>query len=237
MISYRNSIETCKAWHQVDPRLPTDQYLSFIPPAWVAEQNLGITSSLLFGFTVNFPEEPDTVQENIREIGPQFIMYSGRLWENVCATVQAKMSDATGPKKWAFERFLPIGYDVSQKRLNRERVSLLKRILFAMGDWLCYSGLRDKIGLSKIRFAYTAGAALSPEIIIFFRSIGINLKQFYGSTEAGLVTVHYDAEVKPESVGVIAPGSEVRISEEGEILVRGIGVFQGYFTVFNGAVY
>ena len=81
MISYRNSIETCKAWHEVDPRLSTDQYLSFISPAWVAEQNLGITSSLLFGFGANFPEESDTVQENIREIGPKFIMYSGTLWK------------------------------------------------------------------------------------------------------------------------------------------------------------
>jgi len=228
MISHRNSIEICKAWHEVDPRRPSDDYLSFIPPAWIAEQNLGITSSLLYGFTVNFPEEPDTVQENIREIGPQFIMYSGRLWENVCANVQAKMSDATGPKRWAFDFFLLIGSRVSRKKLKGERIGPWERFLYAMGG-LCYGGLLDKIGLSKIRFAYTAGAALSPEIIVFFRAIGINLKQFYGATESGLVTIHYDDDVRPESVGVVAPGSEVKISDEGEILIKGVGVFQGYY--------
>jgi long-chain acyl-CoA synthetase len=228
MISHRNSIEICKVWHEVDPRRPEDNYLSFIPPAWVAEQNLGITSSLLYGFTVNFPEQPDTVQENIREIGPQFIMYSGRLWENVCANVQAKMSDAMGPKRWAYKFFLPIGVKVSRKRLEGKRMGLLDRLLYSIGEF-CYRGLRDKIGLSKIRFAYTAGAALSPEIIIFFRAIGINLKQFYGATESGLVTIHYDDDVRPESVGIVAPGSEVKISEKGEILVKGVGIFQGYY--------
>lgn len=228
MISYRNSIEICKAWHEVDPRRPDDNYLSFIPPAWVAEQNLGITSSLLYGFAVNFPEEPDTVQEDIREIGPQFIMYSGRLWESVCANVQAKMSDAVGPKRWAFNFFLPIGAKVIRKKLKGEHIGLWERLLYAMGG-LCYRGLSDKIGLSRIRFAYTAGAALSPEIIIFFRTIGVNLKQFYGATESGLVTVHYNDDVRPESVGTVAPGSEVKISDRGEILVKGVGIFQGYY--------
>jgi long-chain acyl-CoA synthetase len=229
MISYQNSIETCRAWHSVDPRLPEDRYLSFIPPAWVAEQNLGITSSLLYGFTVSFPEEPDTVQENIREVGPQFIMYSGRLWENVYANVQAKMSDAAGPKKWVFDKLLPLGSLVSRKRLSGQKVGLIARIGVLLADWCCYRGLRDKVGLSKIRFAYTAGAALSPEIIVFFRAIGVNLKQFYGSTEAGLVTIHYDNDIRPESVGVVAPQADVRISETGEILIRGVGVFQGYY--------
>jgi long-chain acyl-CoA synthetase len=113
--------------------------------------------------------------------------------------------------------------------LGGNAIGLFDKMLNKLGDWLCFRGLRDKIGLSRIRFAYTAGAALSPEIMIFFRAIGVNLKQFYGSTEAGLVAIHYDDDVRPESVGVVAPGSDVKISKEGEILIRGVGLFQGYY--------
>jgi long-chain acyl-CoA synthetase len=229
MISYRNVIETCKAWNEVDPRLSSDQYVSFIPPAWIAEQNLGIASSLLFGFTVNFPEEPETVQENIREIGPQFVMYSGRQWESVYATIQARMHDAKGIKKLAFVISMRIGERVIRKKLKEERPTLLERLLYLLAYQLCYRGLLDKIGLSNIRFAYSAGSALSPEIITFFWTLGVNLKQFYGSTEGGLISIHRNDNVRPESVGEVAPGSKIRISEEGEILVQGIGVFQGYY--------
>ena len=156
-------------------------------------------------------------------------MFSGRMWESVCATIQARMDDATGPKKWAYDLILPVAIRAARKSMGGEQAGIGDRIGRIAIDFLLARGLRDKIGLSKIRFAYTAGAALSPEILVFFRAIGVNLKQFYGSTEAGLVTIHYNGDVQSESVGVVAPGAEVRISGRGEVLVRGVGVFRGYF--------
>jgi long-chain acyl-CoA synthetase len=229
MVRHQNMIETAGAWHAVDPWRPSDDYVSFVPPAWAAEQYIGVTGGLIASVTVNFPEEPETVQENIREIGPQVLMYSARLWENVCSSVQAEMADAEGLKRLTDRIFHPVGYQMGQATLLGKQPGLALKALYRIADLALLRGLRDRIGLSRVRYAYTAGAALSPDILTFFRALGINLKQFYGLTETGLLTLHREKDIRPETVGTCLPGSEIRISPEGEILARSVGMFAGYY--------
>jgi len=218
-----------EGWAAVDPWDESDEYLSFLPPAWVTEQAIGIAGGLVTGMKVNFPEEPETVQENIREIAPQVLFYGPRLWESVTRTIQAKITDTTRLKRFLYHLFLPVGYKVSDLRLARKKPSLLWRALYLVGDGVLFRPLRDKVGMSKIKYAYTAGAAVSPDIIRLFQAIGVNIKQLYGGSEVGLVTLHRDGDIRPETSGTVLPISEIKLSDEGEILVKNKYMFAGYY--------
>jgi long-chain acyl-CoA synthetase len=230
MISHSNLIAGCDLTMQVDPRRDTDDYLSFLPPAWITENVLGLTVHLRTGMIVNFPEAPETVQENIREIAPQALLFSSRLWESLVAMVQMRMTDTSPINRLLYGLFMPVGYKVAQMRFEETgRVSLPWRLLYAVGEVAVFHPLRDKLGLINIKSAYSSGAAVSPDVIRFFRAIGVNIKNLYGSTEAQVHTLHISDDIRFETVGVPLPGMEIRIADDGEILVRGPTMFQGYY--------
>jgi long-chain acyl-CoA synthetase len=230
MISHANLIGGCDLTLKVDPRYPDDEYLSFLPPAWITENVLGLTIHLRTGMIVNFPEAPETVQENLREITPHVQLFSARQWESLVALVQVKMTEATPINRFLYRAFMPVGYRVAALRYEvHQPVPLSLRLLQALGEVALFRPLRDKLGMTRIRSAYSSGAALSPDVIRFFRAIGVNIKQLYGSTEAQTHSLHVGQDVRFETVGIPLPGMQIRIGDDGEILVSGPSVFQGYF--------
>lgn len=230
MISHKNLIAGCDSAYQADPRLESDEYLSFLPPAWITENVLGLTVHLRTGMVVNFPESPETVQENIREITPHAMLYSARLWENMMGLVQVKIAETSWLNRLLYKLFIPVGYKVASLRYEqRKPIGILWRCLYALGGVALFQPLRDKIGLTRVKSAYSSGAALNPQVIRFFRAIGVNIKQLYGSTEAQVHTLHIGDDVRFETVGLPSPGQRIQIAENSEILVSGETVFQGYY--------
>ncbi len=229
MISHSNLIRGCEIYNQIDRRLDTDEYLSFLPPAWITENVLGLTVHVMNGMIVNFPEEPETVQENIREIAPHALLFSSRLWESLVSMIQVRISDTSWINRQLYRLFMPVGYKVAELRFEKGHVLLHWRLLYLLGEAALFAPLRDKLGLTRVKSAYSAGAALSPEVMRFFRAIGVNIKNLFGSTEAQIHTVHIGDDIKFETVGVPPPGMEIKIAEDGEIWVRGPTVFKGYY--------
>jgi long-chain acyl-CoA synthetase len=230
MLTHGNMICTTMAYDAVDGRLPNDNHVSLLPLGWIAEHVIGVAPHVIEGVILNFPEEPETVRENVREIAPEAILYNSRLWDALVGTVQVQMNDASWLNRKLYQLFLPVGYRMADQRFAGGEAGPGLRLAYGVGDILLFSPLRDKLGLSRIRSAYTAGAVLSPDAMRFFHALGINLKQIYGATEvAGGGTLHYDGDIKFASVGKPPPGLEVKISPEGEILIGGPSVFQGYY--------
>ncbi len=230
MLSHTNLIAASELYQYVDPRFSRDNHMSFLPLGWIGEVVLGFSAHVYNGLILNFPEEPETVRENIREIAPETILYNSRLWDNIVASVQVRMNDATWINRKLYSIFLPVGYKLADQRFAKKRIGAGLRLANAVGDALVFAPIRDQLGLTKIRTAYTAGSALSPDAMRFFHALGINLKQIYGSTEvSGGSTVHRDGDIKFASVGQPVPEVLMRTSAEGEILITGPTVFQGYF--------
>lgn len=230
MISHRNLLATCDQTVQVDPRYETDEYLSFLPPAWITENGLGLSFHLRVGMVVNFPESPETVQENLREIAPHALLFSARLWESLVALVQVRMGESSWINRVLYKLFMPVGHKVASLRFETRRpVGLGWRVLHALGEVALFQPLRDKMGLTRVRSAYSSGAALNPDVIRFFRAIGVSIKQLYGSTEGQVHTAHIGDDVKFETVGMPTPGMKLKIAGDGEIWVSGASVFQGYY--------
>jgi len=229
MLSHRFLLTNAREWQKVDPWYDTDVWLSFVPPAWGAEQITGITGCLVSGTEVNFPEEPETVNENIREVGPQILFMGARLWESYSSLVQSKNNDTTKLKRWLFNSFLRHGYKIADLKFKNKRPSLLDRAWFRIGDWVVFRPLRDKLGMLRLRSGFQAGASLSPDTLKFFHAIGVNLKQLYGLTEGGVPVFHRDGEIDPETVGRPIDPSWIKISPQGEILLTGPLRSKGYF--------
>jgi long-chain acyl-CoA synthetase len=189
-----------------------------------------LSSALSIGFTVNFPEEPDTALHDIREIGPHVMFAPPRVWENVVSQVQVKIMDTTPFKRFMYERWMKVGYRVAELRLEKKPVPAGLGALYALGDLLLYRALKDRLGFSHLRSASTGGAALGPDVFKFFHAIGVRLKQIYGQTEiAGISCIHRDDDIQFHTVGRPIPGTELRIAESGEILSRSPAVFLGYY--------
>lgn len=229
MGSQRYLMVAGESWCTVDNWSSEDDYLSYLSPAWATEWALGISSALRAGTTVCFPEKPETVQSDIREIGPKVVFYSARMWESLNSTIHANIADTLGAFQLIFNLSLKIGYKVIDARFQKEPVGLPWRALYKLADWVLFRYVRDRIGLANIKWAYTAGASISPDILRFFHAIGVNLKQIYGLTEALMNSVHRDGDIKPETCGTALPGNEFRISEDGELLVKPAGCFSGYY--------
>jgi long-chain acyl-CoA synthetase len=230
MISHRNLLAMAAGTTQVDPVYDTDEIVSFLPFAWVGEQLLSIAMALYAGATVNFPEKPETMRDDLREIGPHLMLAPPRVWEAMCSEYQVKIADAGFLKRTAARLALAIGYQVAERQLNRQPIGLGWRLLERLAYLLAFRTLQDKFGIARVRYAYTGGAPLGPEIFTFFRAIGLNLKQVYGQTEtAGICVLHADGEVKAETVGKPTPGTKIRLSDTGEILIGGESVFLGYY--------
>ena len=230
MMNHGLLINLVKEWAVVDEwDREGIEYVSFIPPAWATEQALGIAGGLVAGLSINFPEEPETVQENIREIGPEVLFYGARLWENVNSMVQARMMDSTLLRRWLYRRFLSVALKIADLKIEGRQLNLWERFKDLFAYQVVFRALRDRLGLSKARVLYSAGGALSPEIIRFFLALGIEIKLFYGSTEMGVVSIPRPGEIHPETSGKPMPWTDVKISEEGEILVRSKYLHAGYY--------
>jgi long-chain acyl-CoA synthetase len=230
MLSFRNLLGMALALDEVDPKLREDEFVSFLPLAWIGEQMMSLSAALAKGFTVNFPEEPDTVTENIREIGPNVMFAPPRVWESLNSTVQVKIMDTTPFKRFMYERCMPIGRRVADLRFAKKPVPLGLRVLYGMAHVLLFRALKDRLGMSHLRSASTGGAALGPDVFRFFHAMGVPLKQIYGQTEiSGISCIHRDDDIAFHSVGRPIPGTDVRIAENGEILSRSPSVFLGYY--------
>ncbi|GAW92678.1 long-chain fatty acid--CoA ligase [Calderihabitans maritimus] len=230
MLTHGNLLSMARNLIAVDPLTEKDEYVSFLPLAWIGEQMMSLSSALTVGFTVNFPEEPETVQENLREIGPHVMFSPPRIWEDMVSKVQVKIEDSTFLKKFLYRLFLPAGYKMADHKFQKTTPSLLDRFLYVLGDFLVFSAIKDHLGLLRLKRAYTGGAALGPDVFRFFHALGVNLKQIYGQTEiSGISVVHRDDDIKFHTVGKPIPQTEVKIAENGEILSRSPSVFKGYY--------
>ena len=229
LLSQSGLISAASGFVEVDGYGPEDNYLSFVPVAWITEQLIGLAGSIFSGFVVNFPEGAETVNENIRELGARILFFSPRQWESINRMIQSKILATSWLKRRVYQFCLPIAEKATDLRLSRTPMGTFHKLVHFLSQWLVFRNLRDNLGLSHLRVGYTAGSAVSPDILRFFQAIGVNIKQIYGSSEMGLVTAHRNGAIRPETSGPPLPGVEIRLSEQGEILVRNPGMFVGYY--------
>ena len=229
MLSHGGLVTMAHAFHATDAFGVRDSYLSFVPVAWITEQVFGIASALYSGFPVNFPERPETVQINIRELGPTILFFGARQWESTNRMVQAKILNSTWLKRKVYQFFLPVGEKMVDVRARNHKPGLGLRILHALAHVSVFRSLKDNLGLSRVSHCYTAGSGISPQLIRFFQAIGVNIKLLYGSSEMSIVTAHRDGDIRPETSGLPLPGVKIQLSEEGEILVQNEAMFVGYY--------
>jgi long-chain acyl-CoA synthetase len=229
MLTHGNALATAKMAVSAEEFRIDDDYLAYLPMAWVGDTFYTLVMGLAVGFAINCPESPETVQRDLRELGPTLILAPPRIWENMLTAVQVKGADAPPLKRWVFERSRRAAARAEILRSEGKRIPLGLRLGVALGEFFVYGPLRDQLGLRRARWALTGGAPLGPDTFRFFRSIGVNLKQIYGSTETtGLVSVQPTREANPTTAGRPCPGIEVKIAERGEVLVKSAGVFRGY---------
>ncbi|MEK6530427.1 MAG: AMP-binding protein [candidate division NC10 bacterium] len=230
MLSHRNLILTARNAATREGLRSDEEVLAYLPMAWVGDHIFSFSQSVLLGFTVNCPESAATVRHDLKEVGPTYFFAVPAIWENILTTVMIRVEDAAWIKRAMVHFFLRLAQQIERQRLNRRPVPLWPRLLYPLGRLLVYGPLKDNLGVRRIRRAYTAGEAIGPEIFVFFRSLGINLKQVYGMTESSaLISIQRDDDVRLDTVGTPIPGVEIRISENGEVLFRSPGVFQGYY--------
>jgi long-chain acyl-CoA synthetase len=228
--THRAFIESARGGAQFDHLTADDSILSYLPMAWVGDHLFSFAQALFAGFTINCPESGDTVMTDLREIGPTYYFAPPPVFENLLTQVMIRMEDASAMKRWMFHYHMGVAKRCGAEILDGKPVGLLDRLLYAIGNVLVYAPLRNVLGMSRIRVAYTAGAAIGPDLFRFYRSIGINLKQLYGSTETcAYVCLQPDGEIKFDSVGKAAPGVEVRIADNGEVMVRGPMLLKEYY--------
>jgi long-chain acyl-CoA synthetase len=207
-----------------------DVALAYLPLAWVGDHYLNFAQGMVAGFCLACPESPETVQEDLREIGPTFYFAPPRVFETLLTRIRIRMEDAGRFKRWLYDTFIGVARRRGEDILNGKSVPFTARLLYALGGLLIYGPLKNRLGFSNIRVAYTAGEAIGPELFQFYRSLGLNLKQLYGQTEAFLyVTAQPDGEIHADTVGPATPGVELRIAESGEVQFKSPGMFTGYF--------
>jgi long-chain acyl-CoA synthetase len=207
-----------------------EEVLAYLPMAWVGDNLFSFAQAYVAGFCVNCPEGPETVMTDLREIGPTYYFAPPAIYETVLTKVMIRMEDASKIKRSMFNYFMDLAKSVGIRILDGKSVSIAERALYGLGNLLVYGPLRNNLGLSRTRLAYTAGEAIGPEIFSFFRSLGINIKQLYGQTEATVfICAQPDGEVKSDTVGKVFPGVELRLSDNNEVFYRSPGVFHSYY--------
>jgi long-chain acyl-CoA synthetase len=230
VLSNRNIIETSIASSDFDSLNRGDEVLAYLPMAWVGDFIFSIGQAYWTGFCVNCPESEETLLGDLREIGPTYYFAPPRVFETQLTTVMIRMEDATRMKKWLFRTFMEHAKRVGPAILDGKAVGAWDRFKYMLGGLFIYGPLKNTLGLSRVRVGYTAGEAIGPEIFQFYRSLGINLKQLYGQTEASVfITQQPDGEVRADTVGVPSPKVEVKIGESGEVFYRSPGVFVEYY--------
>jgi len=230
VLSYGNLIWAAKAGAQFDGLREGDELLSYLPMAWVGDHIFSYAQGYVCGLVVNCPESAATVMTDLREIGPTYYFAPPRVLENLITQVTIRMQDAGFIKRRLFRSFMAHARRVGSAILDGRSVGLADRLLYALGDLLVYGPLKNTLGMSRVRIAYTAGEAVGPEIFNFYRALGVNMKQLYGQTEASVfVTIHPNGEVFSDTVGKPVNQVELKIADSGEVLYRSPGVFKEYF--------
>lgn len=230
MLMYLNLLHMGVALQEMDPLKPTDDYLSFLPFAWIGEQMMSVGMALAGGFAVNMPESVDTAMADLKEIGPHVMFSPPRVWEGTQSQIWVRISETYAFNRWVYNQMLKIGYRAAEYRMHGKPMPLGLRLAYWLADQIMFKPLRDQLGFLRLRRAYTGGAALGPDVFRFYHAIGVNLKQIYGQTEIiGIAFVHRDGDVRADTVGVPIPGGEVKISERGEILCKSDAVVAGYW--------
>ena len=230
VLSHENLLVTAHNTNEFDGITADEEVLAYLPMAWVGDNVFSFAMGLVAGFCVNCPESTNTVAQDLREIGPTFYFAPPRVFESVLTSVMIRMKDAGRLKRSLFEHFMKVAKKTGVALMDGQSVPAWDRFHYGLGELLVYGPLKNTLGLSRVRVAYTAGEAIGPEIFEFYRSLGINLKQLYGQTEATVfITMQPDGVVRSESVGTPPPGVEVRIEENGEVVYRSPGVFKEYF--------
>jgi long-chain acyl-CoA synthetase len=209
---------------------PDDVILAYLPPAWIGQNIFSCAQAYVAGYCICCPESAETVMNDMREIGPTYYFAPPRVLENLLTTVSIRMEDASPIKRWLYRYFMGVAQRVGGAILDRKAVSFSQRLLYGFGDLLVYGPLRNVLGMSRVKVGYTAGEAIGPDLFKFYRSIGINLKQLYGSTETAVfVCIQPDGQVKPDTVGTAVPGVELRFTPQRELVVRSPGLFREYY--------
>ncbi|MCV6595492.1 MAG: AMP-binding protein [Mangrovicoccus sp.] len=231
VLSNRNIIETSKRTAEFDHLTHREEILAYLPMAWVGDFIFSVGQAFWTGFCVNCPENGETMMTDLREIGPTYYFAPPRIFETLLTNVQIRMEDAGPLKRWMFKRALAHARKVGPQLLDGKSVGLGDRMAYGVWNFLIYGPLKDAIGFSRVRVGYTAGEAIGPEIFAFYRSLGINLKQLYGQTEASVfIAQQPDGMVRDDTVGVPSPGVEIRIDDvSGEVFYRSDGVFVKYY--------
>jgi long-chain acyl-CoA synthetase len=209
---------------------PDDVILAYLPPAWIGQNIFSCAQAYVAGYCICCPESPETVMNDMREIGPTYYFAPPRVLENLLTAVSIRMEDASRLKRALYRYFMRVADRVGGAILDGKRVSPIERFLYRLGDVLVYGPLRNVLGMSRVKVGYTAGEAIGPDLFRFYRSIGVNLKQLYGSTETAVfVCIQPDGEVRPDTVGPAVPGVELRFTPERELVVRSPGLFREYY--------
>ena len=228
--SHRSFMTAAIGGMQFDQLTAQEDILSYLPMAWVGDHLFSFAQATAAGFTVNCPESSETVMTDLREVGPTYYFAPPRVFENMLTTVMIRMEDAGTIKRKLFSHFMDLARRVGADILDGKAVSGMDKLHYALGNLLIYGPLKNVLGLSRVRVAYTAGAAIGPDLFRFYRSIGVNLKQLYGSTETcAYVCLQPDGKIKFDSVGAAAPGVEVKLAANGEVLVKSDAMLSAYY--------
>jgi long-chain acyl-CoA synthetase len=228
--THHTLIDRAHAGASFDKLTCAEEVLAYLPPAWIGQNIFSYALWLECGFVVNCPEQVNTVTIDLKEIGPTYYFAPPRVFEGLLTTVMIRMEDAGRLKKWLFHHFMDVARSVGPARMDGKPVSVLDRAHYALGNLFIYGPLRNTLGLSRVRVAYTAGEAIGPDLFTFYRSIGINLKQLYGSTETAVfVCLQPDHEARADTVGVPIDGVEIKLTPSGEILVKSPGLLKEYY--------
>ena len=230
VLTYAALISSGHAYSNLEHLTPDEDVLAYMPLAWIGQNLFSYAQALVTGYTVNCPESPSTVTNDMREIGPTYYFAPPRVFEGLLTQVMIRMEDAGWVKRKLFHHFMDVARRVGSALIDGRPVGLGDRLHYALGNLLIYAPLRNMLGMSRVRVAYTAGEAIGPDLFTFYRSIGINLKQLYGSTETSVyVCVQPNGQVRADTVGPALPGVDIRITDDGEILLKTPGLLREYY--------
>jgi len=228
--THRSLLDRAKAGADFDHLSENEEVLAYMPPAWIGQNIFSYAQWLCCGYVVNCPESAATVNIDLKEIGPTYYFAPPRVFEGMLTTVMIRMEDASAPKRGLFSYFMDIARRYGPARMDGQSIGLWGQLIYCLGNLLIYGPLRNNLGFSRVRVAYTAGEAIGPDLFNFYRAIGINLKQLYGSTETAVfVCLQPDNQARADTVGVPCAGVEIKVSEQGEVLVKSAGLLKGYY--------
>jgi long-chain acyl-CoA synthetase len=228
--THQTLLDRARAGADFDKLSANEEVLAYLPPAWIGQNIFSYAQWLACGYIVNCPESAATVTIDMKEIGPTYYFAPPRVFEGLLTSVTIRMEDASAIKKWLFKTFMEVARRAGPDRMDGKTLSFTDGLMWQLGNLFIYGPLRNTLGLSRVRVAYTAGEAIGPDLFTFYRSIGINLKQLYGSTETAVfVCLQPDHEARADTVGVPIAGVEIRLADNGEILVKSAGLLKGYY--------